>query len=367
VDKNKIGLDLESSGKERNSDGLSNENPQKMIEESTSYADTNPIGTKKQNLNLKKDKVESEKDGIFCSLKKVNFPVFSGNINEYLNWANAFDTFIDKSDLSPEIKLLHLRQYLSGEAAKLLEGVGYNADAYEIAKNRLGRRYGGERRKVGLFLEEVEKFDRIKQGNAIDLERFSNFLDVLVLNLKDSGLASELGSGLLYVNLQKKMHKDLISRYHRWLHEKKLVGNVFSLRMFILLESEFEIIAEETAKGFSKVGVEKSSFIVSRENNEVEDCHAFSNGEADKNVFLSCHTKQAFSCCICGELHREMDCPELMNSIMGVRQKLVMKYGLCFGCLERGHKKKNCKHETICQKCDGKHNTLFHRDVIKQA
>ena len=67
---------------------------------------------------------------------------------------------------------------------QLLEGVGYNADAYEIAKNRLGRRYGGERRKVGLFLEEVEKFDRIKQGNAIDLERFSNFLDVLVLNLK---------------------------------------------------------------------------------------------------------------------------------------------------------------------------------------
>ena len=283
--------------------------------------------------------------------------------------------YIDNSSLSPETKLLYLRQHISGEASKLLEGIGYNADAYEIAKNRLGCRYGGERRKIGLFLERIEKFETIKPGNAYDLERFSNFLDLLVVNLKESNLENELNSGLLYVQLQKKMNKNLVASFHRWLNEQKLNGNVMSLRSFVLLESEFEIIAEEIDRGFSSSEVDTNFFV--SDNSEVEKqdykiCKENyigtlgldSDTNVDRNIFLSCsnHQKESIICSICKEKHKIIECPTFLSLTVEERKKLVMKYGLCFGCIERGHIKKNCKHSIVCQKCHKNHNTLFHLD-----
>ena len=208
-------------------------------------------------------------------------PVFSGNIDEYFNWANEFSMFIDESSLSPETKLLYLRQHVSGEASKLLDGIGYNADAYEIAKKRLGRRYGGERRKIGLFLEKIENFETIEPGNAFDLERFSNFLDLLVVNLKESNLENELNSGLLYVQLQKKMNKSLVASFHRWLHEQNLNGNVINLKKFILLESEFEIIAEETDRGFSNSEVDTNFFVSDNSEVEQQEYQKYKEGDTE--------------------------------------------------------------------------------------
>ena len=112
-----------------------------------------------------------------------------------------------------------------------------------------------------MFLEELEKLKCIRPDNVLVLEKFPNFLDVMILNLKKSNLKQELGSGLLYINLQRKLSKNLISAFHRWLHENKYEGNVVSLREFIVLESEFAIIAQETKMGFSDIdGTDKNIF-----------------------------------------------------------------------------------------------------------
>ena len=41
-----------------------------------------------------------------------------------------------------EYKLLQLRQYLSGDALKVIENLGHSAYAYKAAKERLDRKYG---------------------------------------------------------------------------------------------------------------------------------------------------------------------------------------------------------------------------------
>ena len=360
LDKNN--LDLENLNRESVSDKISLDMEERMREKSKDLENENPVRTEgKMNKSIEystekieKQGMESKQEQIFCSLKKVNFPSFSGNINEYSNWANAFYTYIDKSSLSPEEKLLHLRQYLTGDAAKILEGIGYNAEAYELAKNRLGRRYGGERRKIGLFLEELEKYNCIRPDNALDLEKFSNFLDVMILNLKESNLKQELGSGLLYMKLQKKMNRNLVSAFHRWLHENKYEGNVVSLREFILLESEFSIIAQETNMGFSELDTTDKNIFMT--------CELEQEEAVDKNIFLSRRSEQRFPklCYACQEDHEINECPQFSSWEMDDKIKLVMKYGLCFACFERGHTKKNCKHKISCQKCQKNHSTLFH-------
>ena len=105
---------------------------------------------------------------------------------------------IDKSPATPEFKLLQLRQYLSGEALKAIETLGHSASAYQAAKERLERKYGGKRRKIAIYMEEVDNFrPTIRLGNHKDIEKFADLLDIVVVNLKDAGRPEELVDGSL--------------------------------------------------------------------------------------------------------------------------------------------------------------------------
>ena len=148
-------------------------------------------------------------------LKHVSIPVFNGDKRLYKGWKTAFMVCVDKAPATPEYKLLQLRQYLSGEASKVVEPLGHSA----TAKKRLERKFGGKRRQIALHLEELENFKPLRPGNARDLERLADLLDVTVVNLKDAGRHDELGSGSLYRSLCKKLTEGMLAHYHRWIHE----------------------------------------------------------------------------------------------------------------------------------------------------
>ena len=71
--------------------------------------------------------------------------MFSGDKRTYQNWKAAFMACVDKAPATAEYKLLELRQCLSGEALKVIESLGHSAAAYEAAKDRLERKFGGQR------------------------------------------------------------------------------------------------------------------------------------------------------------------------------------------------------------------------------
>ncbi len=177
---------------------------------------------------------------LWRQLKRVSIPVFSGDKRDYENWKATFTACIDQAPASPEYKLLQLRQYLSGEALRTVEKLGHSALAYEAAKERLERKYGGTRRQVALYLEELENFKAIRPGNAKDLEEHVDLLDVAVINLQEAGRHEELGNGSLYLKLQKKLTEQMISQYYRWMFEKKKDESVLSLREWVIQSLNFK-------------------------------------------------------------------------------------------------------------------------------
>ena len=82
---------------------------------------------------------------LWRQLKRVTIPMFSGDKKTYQNWKAAFMACIDKAPATAQYKLLQLRQCLTGEALKVIESLGYSAAAYETAKDRLERKFGGQR------------------------------------------------------------------------------------------------------------------------------------------------------------------------------------------------------------------------------
>ena len=80
--------------------------------------------------------------------------MFSGEKRQYQNWKAAFLACIDSAPATDEYKLLQLRQYLSGDALKVIEKLGHSAFAYKAAKERLDRKYCVKRRQIAIYLED---------------------------------------------------------------------------------------------------------------------------------------------------------------------------------------------------------------------
>ena len=189
-----------------------------------------------------------------AALKRVSIPKFSGNKKQYGAWKAVFYSCVDRPRATPEYKLLRLRECLQGEALKVIEHLGHSATAYEVAKSRLDRKYGGKRRALTLRLEELDAFKQIREGNEKDLERFTELLEALVVNLTDANQEAELGSGSLYISLQRKFNKSLLAKYKQWIFDSGKSESVTALREFVDRESEFMTIASETIVGAIKDG-----------------------------------------------------------------------------------------------------------------
>ena len=100
---------------------------------------------------------------------------------------------------------LQLRQYLSGKALKMIENFRHSSTAYEATKEHLERKYGGRRRQMAIYLEELGQFREIMPGSAEDLEMFADLLNIASTNLKEAGQHHELGGdGSLYTNKNQK-------------------------------------------------------------------------------------------------------------------------------------------------------------------
>ena len=70
---------------------------------------------------------------------------------KYQQWDADFTSCVDQAPLSSQFKMLRLESCSRGEAAE--KGLGYSQPAYDAARARLARKYGGSRR----HLEELKK------------------------------------------------------------------------------------------------------------------------------------------------------------------------------------------------------------------
>ena len=61
--------------------------------------------------------------------------------------------------MSAQFKMLRLEACLAGEALETIKGLGYSEAAYEAAKSRLLRKYGGNRREIQCHVDELIKLN----------------------------------------------------------------------------------------------------------------------------------------------------------------------------------------------------------------
>ena len=99
--------------------------------------------------------------------------------------------------------------------------MGHSAAAYQAAKERLERKFGGQRHQIALYLEEIDNFRPVCPGNSKDIKRYADLLDIAIINLKEANHLEELKDGLLYMKLQKKLPVSMLASYHWQIFENR--------------------------------------------------------------------------------------------------------------------------------------------------
>ena len=202
----------------------------------------------------------------------------------------------------------------------------------------------GQRRQINLHLEELDQFRPIRPGNAKDLDRLADLLDVIVINLKEAGRKEELGNGSLYMKVQKKMTSTMLANYNRWVFEQKKVECVKTLREWIIQEAEFQTVAAETLCGL--IGKRRDS------------SHTFFGRPSGSGKPASTN------CPLCKRDHPVWSCQEFKKMDVQSRWQKAKQLRLCYRCLGRNHKGGRCAQNSRCgiDGCQKTHNRALHGD-----
>lgn len=303
-----------------------------------------PTGNSQQLSSSISDQISTDS----ALLKRVTIPKFFGQKKNYETWKAAFYSCVDRTKASPEYKLLRLRECLQGEALKVIEHLGHSAAAYEAAKSRLERKYGEKCRALTLCLVELDAFKLIREDNEKDLERFSELLDGIVVNLKDANQEAELGNGSLYITLQQKFNKGLLCKYKQWISDNHRIENVGTLREFVDRESEFLTTASETITGVLSGSKRERTFL------------AKVDPEPKK--------KQGNKCKLCKGSHGMWNCENFKKMPVDMRWNVAKEQKLCFRCRSNGHRGEACSRSRVCglNGCRSHHHRMLHEDPKKE-
>ena len=285
---------------------------------------------------------------------EFEFLFFAGDKMKFQQWNAAFTSCVDKTSLGPQFKMLRLESCLRGEAANTVRGLGYSQEAYNAARARLERKYGGSRRQVQSPLEELKKLKPLQEENAKELEIFADVLERAVICLKENGRQADLEAGTLYTIVLEKIPDKLLSQYYRWLREKQKEESMETLNDWISQEAEYQIQASEIKHGFRKIRAERV------------DGNGSGSGRGGQTFYgkpVDGGDKRVKKCHVCTEIHPIWKCTKYRDQSIEDKWKMAKKLGLCYRCLGDNHLGNACKWNRQCNidGCNDTHHYLLHR------
>ena len=262
---------------------------------------------------------------------------------KYSTWWAAFSSCVDETSLSPQFKMLWLESCLEGEVAETVRGLGYSSEAYEAAKARLNRKYGGNRRQVQAHIEELRKLKPINAENPRELGKFADLVERTVVTLKENKQNSDLEGGTLYAIVLEKIPQSLLSQYYRWIKEKGKLESLEELRQWVAEEAEYQVQASEVKHGVSSTG---------------------GRHVKGPRSFFGTGDKRDRPCKVCNQKHPVWKCEVLKGMENKKKWETAKKLGLCYCCLGKGHLSETCHWSRECgiDGCQEHHHRIVHQE-----
>ena len=184
-------------------------------------------------------------------LKPLKVPSYGGDKTKFEEFWGLFESLVDQSKEPVNLKMARLRQCLYGSALEAIRGLGVSEPEYEEAKEILIAKFGGQRRQLRAYMDQLERMPQMRNNDVQGFERFADLVRITVVKLKAEGRDGELGEGTLHSLLVRKLAEVQVQGYSRWLQEQSRERSVVSLKDWLKEEVRIRVEATEMAHGLS--------------------------------------------------------------------------------------------------------------------
>ena len=202
---------------------------------------------------------ENGKTAVNHRLKPLKVPTFDGDTKKFEEFWGLFESLVDKSNEPTSLKMARLRQSLTGIALDSIRGLGVSEPEYKEAKEILNTKFGGQRRQLRAYLDDLERMHPLRAAHIKCFASFTDLVRVTVVKLQAEGKVGELCDGTLYSLLVKKLTGHQLEAYTRWMNEHSKERSVLSLRDWLKEEVSIRIEANEMAHGIESEESERTS------------------------------------------------------------------------------------------------------------
>ena len=285
-------------------------------------------------------------------MQPIQIAKFYGDKTKFEQFWAAFTAVVDQSNESSRYKMIRLKSYLEGKAAESVMKLGYTDEAYKEAKAILERKFGGDRRELQNYLDDLRRLSPIQERNLDEIEKFTDHLISTVVKLKEKERSSELKpNSMLYTLLLEKLPKTMLADYFRWTKEQHREESIETLRDWLIDETEYRIRALESRDGLS-----------SNLKKQEKSHRSFSTMDLGSGRRPSTYNRSCVCCDNTG--HRIWDCDNFIKELsVQQRWELAKEKRLCFRCLTGNHRGKDCRNTRVCgvDGCRSNHHKLLHQ------
>lgn len=285
-------------------------------------------------------------------LPALQVPHFSGCMRDWAGFRNMFTSLVDtRTDLTKAEKLAYLRSFLEGEPQELVQYLELQDASYDTAMELLERRYQNPRLQADSHVTHLLNLPKVSNRAQLR-EQLITPVTVALNGLRAVGLPVEQWAFLLFHIVLARVPQEIRTRFERERVGDRGVSKVFptvgELLEFLNLEAQImDTYAQETsasapARTPGVFGARKPP----------------TQARGRDRLVAAAATGVGSGCRVCGQLHLEQHCKQLIGMQPQERRSLVRSRGLCYGCLG-GHRWNECSQAKPCTSCGGPHHPLL--------
>lgn len=305
-----------------------------------------------------------------ASLPPVSIPIFDGNPLYYRSFIKAFEQGIEAKTNDQKDCLYYLEQFTTGQPRNLVRSYIYmdSRVAYREAKAQLEWNFGNKVKITSAFMNKALGWSDIKSDDAYALRSYALFLRSCFNTLEEAGFIEELENSsnmktfasklpfrlrdkwrVAVFNIgEKRNHrpkfKDLLEFVEK--QAKAALDPVYGE-----LQNSKEKLTSKNAKSAQK----PSNFAISV--SPVSEQSKPKWSQKSKSKFESAVKTH---CLFCDGNHMINLCDLFKMKLNKEKIDFIKSKGLCFRCLQQGHKSVNCVESISCEICEKTHPTVLH-------
>ena len=282
---------------------------------------------------------------------------FSGDIESFPEWWDVFESNIHNNPhLADGQKLQYLKQFVKGEAARLVQPAGSMFLNYKTCLDRLFSRYKDPTRIRAAYRRNLLNLKDLSKATDRDVADLREFHDIIILNQEllqaQGGSSDELGS-LLLTHIVPKLPTFIIQDISKT--NRKIIEEM-SLKEFLnALDFELKLHERNQETRGNKQDKKEPSFTAMATTTQPVKQKV---SKPPQKTPSTTNSQQTSPCYFCTKTNHYTSNCRLVPNPKGRYEEVIRRQG-CINCLG-SHHVQDCLSKKVCYTCKKRHHTALH-------